>query len=424
MRPGEESTVSTIHSRFGALRQTFRAAADVPALVTLENGTYRVEIPGGHVHFFVQAQPGDPAGGEAVFVFFHGAVGGRSTLAPPFFSGLSIQKKIGSGPVVAFSDPVVESDPACALGWFAGSATTDVADWSAVIVHQLLGSDPRNTWLVGGSGGGYAALNIGHRLGREVSVMAWNPQTIVANYSAGPVRDYLRTAFPLLAPDLRQMPVAKVCRKASRVYGRDLELGPVIERGSAPYRVLILQNYDDWHVKAHAVPLVHWLGLDQRSAGRFDDGNSAVAWFPEMGHGHVGPDTERLAALLRLVSAGHHSLASLVRRLDDADFFPSIDRSARPMDLRMDADMLLDSLRVRTSSQGARVLSDLVREGRHGLTFRFVQRRQAIEIASSPWTASMEWFPVPSPDVRTGDAVEVTVRDGFGHLLGSALADW
>lgn len=424
MRPEEESTVSMIHPRFGALRRTFLAPGDVPALATLENGTYRVEIPGGHVHFFVQADPSDPAGGEAVFVFFHGAVGGRSTLAPPFFSGLGIQKKIGSGPLVAFSDPVVESDPACALGWFAGSATTDVAHWSAEIVHQLLGSDPRNTWLVGGSGGGYAALNIGHRLGREASVLAWNPQTIVANYSAGPVRKYLQAAFPLLAPDLRQMPLAKVCRKASRVYGRDLELGPVIVRGSTPRQVLVLQNYDDWHVRPHAVPLVRWLGLHQRSAGRFDDGNNAVAWFPEMGHGHVGPDTDRLAALLRLVSAGRHPLARLIRRLDDADFFPSTDRSARPMDLRLDADMLLDSLRVRTSTSGAQVLSDLVREGRHGLTYRFAQHRQSIEIASGAWTTAMEWFPVPSPDLRTGDTVDVAVRDGFGHVLGSVRADW
>lgn len=410
-----------VHPRFRALRRTFRAPAEVPELTALENGTYRVVIPGGHVHFFVQADPGDRSAGEAVFVFFHGAVSGRATLAPPFFSGLGIQQKIGSGPLVAFSDPVVESDPACALGWFAGSAGTDVAHWSAVLVHRLLGSDPRNTWLVGGSGGGYAALNIGHRLGPEVSVLAWNPQTIVANYSAGPVRKYLEAAFPLLAPDLRDMPLAKVCRKASRVYGRDLELGPVLERGSTPRQVLVLQNYDDWHVSAHAVPLVRWLGLDQRSAGRFDDGDGVAVWFPEMGNGHAGPDADRLAALLRMLAGERHRLPDLVRRLDEADFFPSGDRSARPMDLRADASMVLDLLSVRTDPRGARLVSELPLEGRHGLTFRFAQYREGTEIAASTWTRAVLWSPA-ALDLLTGDTVEVAVRDGFGHVLGSVRA--
>lgn len=412
----------TVHPRFGALRRTFRAPAEVPALTTLENGTYRVEIPGGRLHFFVRADPDDPAGGEGVFVFFHGAVSGRSALQPPFFSGLGIQQKIGSGPLVAFSDPVVESDPECALGWFAGSAATDVAHWSAVVVHRLLGSDPRNTWLVGGSGGGYAALAIGHRLGPEASVLAWNPQTIVANYSAGPVRKYLEAAFPLLAPDLRRMPLAKVCRKASRVYGRDLELGAVIEGGSPPRQVLVLQNYDDWHVRPHTVPLVRWLRLEQRSSGRFDDGEGTVAWFPEMGRGHVGPDTDRLAVLLRLLAGERHPLAQLVRRLDDADFFPSGDRSARPMDLRADAGVLLDSVRVRADARGAQLVSDLVQEGRHGLAFRFAQHREGVEIASGAWSTAMSWSPAPL-ELRAGDTVDVSVRDGFGNVLGSVRTD-
>jgi len=159
------------HPRFGHVRRTFPDPRAVPALAELANGTYRVQIPGGHVHFFVQAAPGEPQAGGGVFVFFHGAVSSRADLTPPYFSGLGIQKQIGAGPLVAFSDPVVESSAGCALGWFAGSESMDVAEDCATIVHRLVGSDPRRTWLVGGSGGGFAALNIGWRLGSEVSVL-------------------------------------------------------------------------------------------------------------------------------------------------------------------------------------------------------------------------------------------------------------
>lgn len=405
------------YGRFGGLRATFQSAESVPPLGTLQDGAYKVNAPGGHVHFLVQGSQSDEIPDGVITAMFHGDLSNRKSIKGPFFAGRGVQRSLGGGPIVCFSDPVVELDESCTLAWFAGSAALDVPNLVSSVIDSLTGADPRPVWLVGGSGGGFASINIGHRIKRPVSIAVWNPQSSIAEYNKIHVGNYLKSAFPELVDADNIGDIAAACSAISAQTGRDFDVSRVVASGSVPDQVLLLQNYNDWHVVRHAPLLLDALCLDQKSPGIFADASGTrVGWFTELGNGHAAPNTDVLIKLLKaMYSAPDTNLELTVAYLDSAELFPASTYKFRPADFRQNKREISRLLALELEEHRAAVVSDYVIEGQHRLTYRFTLHRDGAVFSQSELKPRMDWPMFGENSPIPGDIIEVEVRDGFGH---------
>ena len=137
--------------------------------------------PATHLDVLVVGDLHDATADRAVPVFLSGAVTGRNGASGPFFSGLGVMSEVG-GPYLCLSDPTLDHDSELALGWYTGLPGEGVREALAHLlatVHSRLG---REVLLVGGSGGGFAALSLAEVTSVPTSVFVWNPQTDILRY--------------------------------------------------------------------------------------------------------------------------------------------------------------------------------------------------------------------------------------------------
>ncbi len=108
-------------------------------------------------------------------VFFAGAVTNRANRPGPFFSGHTISASQGL-PAILIADPTITDHPELSLGWYLGCDRFDALGAIARLLRRLAARYGCRFLLVGGSGGGYAALAIAERLEGCASVLCWNPR--------------------------------------------------------------------------------------------------------------------------------------------------------------------------------------------------------------------------------------------------------
>lgn len=222
-----------------------------------------------------------PQDGDTLFVGLAGAVD-RGQTSLPLFQGVAMHAAL-PGPSVLFSDPTLDLDADLRLGWYLGTAGTDVHRTIADAVRRYVAAlGVRNVVLVGGSGGGFAALQVAAHLDRA-AVVAFSPQTSVQEYHPR-FRDHaLRAVFggggPSPADELR---LDVVARYRSR---------PV------DAHVLYVQNSGDrFHVERHARPFVE-LAQGPGFGGTLEHREVA------MGEGHVSPSRDTYLEYLRAAAA-------------------------------------------------------------------------------------------------------------------------
>lgn len=133
---------------------------------------------------------------EYIAVSFSAAVTRKDRLSP-FFSLSGIANKL-SIPLIALADPTLSLSKNLTLGWYAGNKYyPNLPDLLANICDKLVESTGKKLLLIGGSGGGFAALNIQSRMLKKSSTKAivWNPQTDLIAYSRAFVTSYMKVAF-------------------------------------------------------------------------------------------------------------------------------------------------------------------------------------------------------------------------------------
>src|SRR5699024_2072505 len=137
-----------------------------------------------------------PAPGDTLTVMFQTAID-RARVHLPIFQRVRFQKELGAGPVVAFADPTLDMSRELRLGWYLGNEELDlhrsIANAVRVLAEQL---GVKNIVLQGGSGGGFAALQVGSRIPGS-HVVAANPQTDLRRYSIRAYRNAMVAAFGL-----------------------------------------------------------------------------------------------------------------------------------------------------------------------------------------------------------------------------------
>jgi hypothetical protein len=199
-------------------------------------------------------------GARRILVALSGAVAERKGKMAPFFSGLGIARALGL-PLIAVADPSLALDGELSLGWYAGNESRlDLPSLLADILDSYARRHGVELLVIGGSGGGFAALQLGALLKSHAQMVVWNPQTSISDYSRTHVVQYLHSAFPHLQVELEGQNLYQTLQSAG--IRHDLKNYPLRDN----VRVLYLQNQTDWHIEKHAGP--YFAGGDYLRVGR------------------------------------------------------------------------------------------------------------------------------------------------------------
>ena len=234
-------------------------------------------------------------------VNFSGAVIDRVNKTGPFYSGIQIASEVNL-PLIAIGDPTVTRDPNLSLAWYAGfDSMLDLPDRIADELERIAAKYNARLILFGGSGGGFAALNVSSRLKCHADVYVFNPQIFIERYSSKFTARYLRSAFPQIASSLSDAETPLTLAKVFKRIGID----NCVSHAQTTGQILYLQNASDWHVQSHTIPFMEvgqWLqtGEIYRCSAR-----RATVWLGNWGHGHVAPPRTITATALRMLADGN-----------------------------------------------------------------------------------------------------------------------
>ncbi len=263
----------------------------------------------------------DPFGDDATGslpIFFSGSVGSREGSSPPYFSGATIADKLNT-PAILISDPTLNVGPDLILAWYTGTAEQPARAGIAAILDEVSVRANRDLLLVGGSGGGFAALDLVRHLGDRASAFVWNPQTDFLDYNPNFVAQHLRTALGHEFDDADSPEVWK--RQAAeqlRRHGIEHRL-----TGSNAARVFYLQNETDWHLKAHALPFAARNGYTDRGDGTHYSDPGHLLVVSQFGEGHAVPPQPVLHRTIQLMLHAGRSAESVFAMLVDEGLLPA-----------------------------------------------------------------------------------------------------
>jgi len=214
---------------------------------------------------------------------------------------------------LAISDPSLALDSSfnLTLGWHAGSSAQPRLQYfiETVIrrIQEVTGIS--NLVFVGGSGGGFASLEMSRRFPGSV-VVAMNPQTSIGKYLPFAVRRYLDLSWDGVA----------VLDEISKYSTHDLVEGyPRVLNHTVAY---VQNTRDTFHIENHQIPFFEKIGESPRVFMLMD------AWGDPEGTGHVVPPHSLVRNVVRhlvaanggwkrtLVDLGfnHHTTAVTVER--------------------------------------------------------------------------------------------------------------
>lgn len=386
------------YKEFGGLKKIFNLL-DVPSLTHLQDGMYKIMVPGGYFHFYVQGN--NPDG--IITIMFHGGLK-KSEIIPPFIRGRKLQENLNMGPLISFSDPMVEMNSReCRLAWFVGSEECSLPLLIARCIESLVGRDPRKLWFVSGSGGGFASVNISHRVKRSKSLIIWNPQFSIERFTDPPDRlpSFLKIVYPRFSSDN----AVQACRTITEETDRDLDLTSIIKNGSKPEQVLIFQNWNDWHVIPHTSYYIKAFGMKQHKPGLFADSTGTkVCWFVELGDGHAVPGSANVTKITRTIYTNQGQ--KMLDIIGNLKLFPENNQKYWPQDCTS-----LD-LQIGYVLKGNYLTITGLDKGQFGITYQLVIIRDGKIVAKSDFHPDTRWYLGPIQGI-----VHIRVRDGIGNML-------
>lgn len=385
------------------------------SLPGLPDGVHTIGMADGpHLDVLLLGSPLSDGHG-AVPVFFSASVRSRDQKHPPFFSGISVVGRIRA-PLIAISDPSTQLSESLGLAWYAGGGGTDVQDAVHRLLSAVTATSGNHLWLVGGSGGGFAALEAGFALGESASVLVFNPQTNLLEFSTGSVKRYLGIAHGMSGemldrPDWKQ-------RAGQRLTDAGLRWD-LCDRGPErlPRQLIYLQNWNDWdHVDRHMAPFIR-THLSHQGPGTdswSDDDHGVVQL--DLGQGHAAPRPEAVQLLLRTALTGGHSAREILEWGVATGALRRVEHPGAARDLRPMREEVLRSVKLALSAQNE-VLPSVT-----GLPTDLGNMRLRLFSANvtptGPGTLHDLTAPVRLPDGLDPADCRAILLDGFGHELG------
>lgn len=255
-------------------------------------GAHAIRIGVQHLDLLVEDR-----GADATLVVFHSALTERHATVPVFQGrGAAAAAEMN---LVSVADPSLEMGDVD-LAWFLGNRFIGALRplLSPVIRHVVRSLGSSRTILMGGSGGGYAAILFAQDF-PDCAVLALNPRLDLTESPFAKVDQYLR-----------------VCHKAAGITARTRireafvpdRLADELREG-LNFDLLIWQNLEDTTFLEHQLkPFLHELGDDPRLRVRFD----------EHGPGHRPVPTPMIWQVLSQLAEG----ADLQESIPLAAFYP------------------------------------------------------------------------------------------------------
>lgn len=299
---------------------------------------------GGHLDLFIFGDPFADTG-QALPVFFSGAVSTRAGEPGPFLSGLKIGKEVSES-FISVADPTLNHDPYLRVGWYTGRHGESVQKSITAVMDAIGRRTGRELLCIGGSGGGFASLQYATDVTCPASAMVWNPQTDLLDYSPNLVVDWLTVALGVPRPAVMRMSRAQW---VTRLRGGGIKHRLTLGRSTKnPRRLLYLQSADDSHLQEHCQPLLTRSGF----AGDddvFTDPRGRAVWVGPLGTGHAPPAPEIISCAVTLMMdpsrSGVDAVDHLREQLDSGAIRPTSSTTATPTvrpDLRVAGPGLLD----------------------------------------------------------------------------------
>lgn len=354
----------------------------------------------------------------AIPVFFTGAVDDRTNKTGPFFSGLSLAKASKFG-VVAISDPTLRLSQELGLAWYAGNRHQDVQKRIGDVLRKIAASTGRQLLLVGGSGGGFAAMYFGSILGESCSVLAWNPQTDIFRYSPVATKSYFREAFgDTVVASLNAPRWEAATKEVLSDSGSTFSLLDV-DASKLPRRMIILQNASDWHVALHLAPYLEAKEFKHRGRGVHEIDGERLAVIRDYGVDHAPMPTPAVLAAITALRDVDVDARSALDSIDAVLPSRGSPVSALPRDLRHLKSRIAENYHLAVSGvEGGVTVSveiGLVPPGYGGITFTFFYvKNDGTSVFSDPRHEPAIDFLKPSSDMHE---VGVVVRDGFQNEI-------
>lgn len=253
---------------------------------TLESGIHTIMHQGVPIDVLMDVNLGTP-----LCFIFKGNTRRKATTKLPVFVGFSMVPP-GKTSRVSISDPSMYLHPTIGLAWYAGGNDLDLQSVLPRVVQKIVSAcSPSKVLMIGGSGGGHAAMYYS-RFVKDSLAVAWNPQDDFLNYEENGVIAYVSKAY-----DVHTVAEAKL--KLSGTI--DTEISSFYKRTEPTNYIVYLQNVVDTHVEKHCRPFMASIGHDisyPLSNGQIDE-RTYLYFSDKWGGDHEPPPKEFLNYMAR-----------------------------------------------------------------------------------------------------------------------------
>ena len=409
------------YSRWGDRHYVHDDATAFGTALSMEGaaGVHSLRMRDGEtIDVLVVGEPGRD--GRAIPIFFNGAVPARQEKTGPFFSGGRVGPAVASG-YLSVSDPAVDREPDVSLAWYAGHEGSDTRKTIISALETVSSVYRRELVLVGGSGGGFAALYYASHVRGDASAFVWNPQTDILAYNRGFVDTYLTRSFPEHCAAVEE-PATWLSQRSEECVAADIHRSVVTREHHDPRairRLLLLQNISDWHLTGHTVPYLKAHGFLSVGTGGYVLSPNLAVQVADWGQGHAPLPTELVVDHLYAFLDPGRSPLDIGR---DVAFDERCDPtvvSRAPIDLRP----LVPEFHEQWSASGdpaagsVHVLIGNIPKGYGGLRFGLIQT-SGTSREQLAWFSADTTIAFPPEKLWPGAQLMVVARDGLNnHLL-------
>lgn len=277
------------------------------------DGIHEISVEQGvTLDILIFKKPWDIPSSSRIPVFFSGALTDRENTNPPYFSGRSFARRLGQG-IIAISDPIFYYDEKITAGWYTGLPNWHTQSAITRILEKFTSLYKRDILCVGGSAGGFAALEAASTV-RGAAAFVWNAQTSILDYLPFHIRIWMDLLF---GEDWIKGEAS--WRHAAERLLADTDIVHNLHTLPLPEALFYLQNDTDWHVDAQMHPYVAAHEMHEVEDGVFQGTSRQVIALKHFGDGHARLPLELVVSTVREMTNKNSSSYEVYKNL-----FPSL----------------------------------------------------------------------------------------------------